>query len=152
MGSPYRSVANKRWSAIVSPVPPSSAGQRPGPVPLSACIITFNEADRIGDCLASLAFCDEIVVVDSGSTDATVAIATAMGARVLQRPFDGFRSQKQFTVGQATHDWFLSLDADERVSGALRASIEAARADGFADAAGYRFARLSDYFGRFLRQ
>ncbi len=120
-------------------------------MPLSACIIAFNEADRIGDCLASLAFCDEVLVVDSGSTDATVEIATAMGARVLHRPFDGFRSQKQYTVEQATHDWVLCLDADERVSDALRASIQGARAGGFTDAAGYRFARLSDYFGRFMR-
>ncbi|MFA0923505.1 glycosyltransferase family 2 protein [Xanthomonas fragariae] len=118
---------------------------------ISACIIAFNEADRLRDCLTSLAFCDEIVVVDSGSTDATVAIATAQGARVLQRVFDGYRSQKAFCVGQASHDWVLCLDADERVSDALRASIVAARDAGFANAAGYRFARLSDYFGRFLR-
>ncbi|MEJ1097666.1 MULTISPECIES: glycosyltransferase family 2 protein [unclassified Pseudoxanthomonas] len=118
---------------------------------VSACIITFNEADRIGDCLASLAFCDDIVVVDSHSSDATVAIAEAAGARVLQRPFEGFRSQKQFAIEQARHDWVLCLDADERVSEALRASIETARDSGFRDAAGYRFARLSDYFGRFLR-
>ena len=98
-----------------------------------------------------MAFCDEIVVVDSYSTDATVAISEAAGARVLQRPFDGFRSQKQFAIDQARHDWVLCLDADERVSDALRQSIETARDAGFADAAGYRFARLSDYFGRFLR-
>ncbi|MBJ6979017.1 glycosyltransferase family 2 protein [Luteimonas sp. MC1895] len=122
----------------------------PGPA-LSACIIAFNEADRIGDCLASLAFCDEIVVVDSGSTDDTAAIARAAGARVLQRAFDGFRSQKDFAVGQATHDWVLCLDADERVDDALRTSILAARAAGFDGAAGYRFARLDHYFGRFLR-
>ena len=91
------------------------------------------------------------MVVDSYSTDATVAIAEAAGARVLQRPFDGFRSQKQFAIEQARHDWVLCLDADERVSDALRQSIETARDAGFADAAGYRFARLSDYFGRFLR-
>lgn len=120
-------------------------------VPLSACIITFNEADRIGECLASLAFCDELIVIDSHSTDATREIAEGMGARVLQRPFDGFRSQKQFAIEQASHDWVLCLDADERVSQALRDSIEAARARGFDDAAGYRFARLSEYFGRFLR-
>lgn len=120
-------------------------------MPVSACIITFNEADRIGDCLASLAFCDDIVVVDSQSTDATVALAEAAGARVLQRPFDGFRSQKQFAIEQARHDWVLCLDADERVDATLRASIERARDAGFAGAAGYRFARLSDYFGRFLR-
>ncbi|MBO9740734.1 glycosyltransferase family 2 protein [Xanthomonas axonopodis pv. begoniae] len=118
---------------------------------ISACIIAFNEADRLRDCLASLAFCDEIVVVDSGSTDATAAIASDQGARVLHRAFDGYRSQKAFCVAQASHDWVLCLDADERISDALRASIIAARDAGFATAAGYRFARLSDYFGRFLR-
>lgn len=119
--------------------------------PVSAVIIAFNEADRIGDCLASLDFCDEIVVVDSGSTDATRAVCEAAGARVLHRDFDGFRSQKDFAVQQARHDWVLCLDADERVSPALREAILAARAGGFRDAAGYRFARLSEYFGRFLR-
>jgi glycosyltransferase involved in cell wall biosynthesis len=119
--------------------------------PLSACIISFNEADNIGACLASLDFCDEIVVVDCGSTDATVSICEAAGARVLYRAFDGFRSQKQFALEQCANDWVLSLDADERVSPALRAAIQAARASGFAGVAGYRFARLSDYFGRFLR-
>ncbi|MGV6486921.1 MULTISPECIES: glycosyltransferase family 2 protein [Stenotrophomonas] len=118
---------------------------------ISACIIAFNEADRIGDCLASLAFCDEVIVVDSYSTDATVAIATAAGARVLQRPFDGFRSQKAFCVAQATHDWVLCLDADERISDDLRAAILAAQAAGFTGHHGYRFARLSEYFGKFLR-
>jgi len=118
---------------------------------ISACIIAFNEAGRIGDCLASLSFCDEIVVVDSHSSDATVALAEAAGARVLQRRFEGFRSQKAFCVEQATHDWVLCLDADERVSPALRAAIEAAREGGFAGYHGYRFARLSEYFGRFLR-
>ncbi|MDZ4811545.1 MAG: glycosyltransferase family 2 protein [Pseudomonadota bacterium] len=118
--------------------------------PLSACIITFNEADRIEACLDSLAFCDEIVVIDSGSTDATQALAAAKGARVLERPFDGYRSQKSFAVAQARNDWVLCLDADERVTPALGASIEAERALGFG-AAGYRFPRLSSYFGRFLR-
>lgn len=91
-------------------------------------------------------------MVDSGSTDDTRAIAEAAGARVLVRPFDGFRSQKQFAVDQASHDWVLCLDADERVSPDLKASILAARDAGFADAAGYRFARLSEYFGKFLRR
>jgi glycosyltransferase involved in cell wall biosynthesis len=90
-------------------------------------------------------------VVDSHSTDATVAIAEAHGARVFLRKFEGFRSQKQFAVEQATHDWVLCLDADERVGPALRNAILAARDTGFNGAAGYRFARLSDYFGRFLR-
>lgn len=90
-------------------------------------------------------------MVDSGSTDDTAEIARAAGARVLQRAFDGFRSQKAFAVEQARHDWVLCLDADERVGDALRDSIQSERARGFGDAAGYRFARLDNYFGRFLR-
>ncbi len=115
---------------------------------ISACIIAFNEAGRIGDCLASLAFCDEIVVVDSQSTDATVAIAEAAGARVLQRRFEGFRSQKAFCVEQASHDWVLCLDADERISPELRAAIEQARDGGFSGHAGYRFARQGGWRGK----
>jgi len=131
---------------------PSPSTDQPNQRPrLSACIIAFNEADRIGDCLASLAFCDEIVVVDSFSTDATVAVAEAAGARVVQRAFSGFRSQKAFCVEQASHDWVLCLDADERVNPELRAAIEAERDAGFPRAFGYRFARCSEYFGRFLR-
>ncbi|GHE39749.1 LPS biosynthesis protein [Vulcaniibacterium thermophilum] len=91
------------------------------------------------------------MVVDSHSTDATAAIARDRGARVIARTFTGFRSQKQFAIEQAAHDWVLCLDADERVSDALREAIEAERARGFEGAAGYRFARLSNYFGRFLR-
>jgi hypothetical protein len=70
---------------------------------------------------------------------------------VLIRAFDGYRAQKDFAVQSAQHDWVLCLDADERVTPQLRASIEAARAQGFADAAGYRFARATEYFGAFLR-
>jgi glycosyltransferase involved in cell wall biosynthesis len=120
-------------------------------MPISACIITFNEADRIEACLQSLAFCDEILVVDSNSTDATRELVAACGATVLTRPFDGYRTQKDFAVTVAKHDWVLCLDADERVTVALRASIEAARSSGFGDASGYRFARATDYFGAFLR-
>lgn len=118
---------------------------------ITACVITLNEADRLGDCLASLGFCDEIVVVDSHSADATTTLAKYFGARVFQRRFDGYRSQKQFAVEQANHPWVLCLDADERVGPELAASIVKARDAGFAGAAGYRFARLSNYFGRFLR-
>jgi len=92
-----------------------------------------------------------VVVVDSHSTDDTARIAAELGARVIQRPFDGFRSQKQFAIEQARHDWVLCLDADERIGDALRTAIEAERARGFEGAAGYRFARLSEYFGKFLR-
>ncbi len=132
---------------ISPPAEPAAAGDRPR---IAACVITLNEADRIDACLASLAFCDEIVVVDSGSTDGTPERATARGARVLARAFDGYRSQKEFAVRAAGCDWVLCLDADERVSDALRASIEAERARGL-PAAGYRFARATEYFGVFLR-
>jgi len=118
---------------------------------ISACIITFNEADRIQDCLESLDFCDEIIVEDLFSTDATVALASAAGAKVLQREFTGYRSQKAFCIEQAQYDWILSLDADERVSNTLKQSILDARKQNFSGAAGYRFARLSEYFGVFLR-
>ena len=120
------------------------------PAKISACVITLNEADRIEACLRSLAFCDDIVVVDSGSTDATRELAAALGARVVERAFDGYRSQKDFAVRSARHDWVLCLDADERATAQLQASIEAERARDF-PAAGYRFARATEYFGAFLR-
>jgi glycosyltransferase involved in cell wall biosynthesis len=119
--------------------------------PLSACIITLDEADRIEACIDSLAFCDEVLVVDSGSSDGTRELAFAKGARVIEHAFAGYRAQKDFAVRSASHDWVLCLDADERVTRALREAIEARQAQGFAAAAGYRFARATDYFGAFLR-
>ena len=118
---------------------------------LSASVITRNEADRIDACLASLAFCDEIVVVDSHSGDATRELAARRGARIIERDWPGYRSQKQFATEAASFDWVLSVDADERVTPALRAEIEALRAGGFAGARGWTIPRLTEYFGRFLR-
>jgi glycosyltransferase involved in cell wall biosynthesis len=118
---------------------------------LSACIITYNEADRIEACLRSLSFCDEVIVVDSHSNDATRTLAAALGARVIERDWPGYRSQKQFAVAAARHDWVLCLDADERVSEALRGEIVSLKARGFGDRAGYSLPRITDYFGRFLR-
>ena len=118
---------------------------------LSACIITYNEAERIDACLRSVAFCDELVVVDAHSGDDTCARAAAHGARVIERDWPGYRSQKQFAVEAAQHDWVLCLDADERVSEALRREIEALRQSGFAGAAGWSVPRITEYFGRFLR-
>jgi len=118
---------------------------------ISACIITFNEAANIGACLASLAFCDEIVVVDSYSSDATVSIAQAAGARVIQRAFTGYRNQKDFCVAQASHDWVLCLDADEQVDAVLQQSIVRARDQGFSGMAGYLLTRMTHCYGAFLR-
>lgn len=118
-------------------------------LPLSAVLITKNAARQLDACLASLAFCAEIVVVDSGSTDETAAIAAGHGARVITAEWRGFGPQKQFAVTQAAHDWVLCIDADECVSERLQQSIRAALA---APAAGaYRFARCNRFMGRYLR-
>ena len=121
------------------------------PSGLSACIITYNEADRIEACLRSLSFCDEVLVVDSHSSDGTRELARALGARVIERDWPGYRSQKQFAVDAASHDWVLCVDADERVSEALRREISDLKERGFAGAAGYSVPRITEYFGRFLR-
>jgi glycosyltransferase involved in cell wall biosynthesis len=121
------------------------------PATISACIITYNEADRIEACLRSVAFCDELVVVDAHSTDATRELARKFDARVIERDWPGFRSQKDFAVSAASHDWVLCIDADERVSEQLRAEIEAVRTQGFAGCSGWSIPRITDYFGRFLR-
>lgn len=118
---------------------------------LSACIITYNEADRIEACLRSLSFCDEIIVVDSHSTDTTRELAGTLGARVIERDWPGYRSQKQFAVESASNDWVLCLDADERLSEPLRREIEALRETGFPRYSGWSVPRITDYFGRFLR-
>ena len=83
---------------------------------LSVAIITQDEARNLPRTLASVSFANEIVVVDSGSTDATVAIAESFGARVFSRPWPGFAAQKNFAIAQCTGDWVLSLDADEELS------------------------------------
>ncbi len=96
------------------------------PLPISCFIIAKNEADRIGRTLASVReLADEIVVIDSGSTDGTQDIARAAGARVIFNAWPGFGQQKRFGEDQCRHDWLLNLDADEVVSGTLDASIRA---------------------------
>jgi glycosyltransferase involved in cell wall biosynthesis len=118
---------------------------------LSACIITYNEADRIEACVRALKFCDEVLIVDAHSGDATRALAAALGARVIERDWPGYRTQKQFAVDAAEHNWVLCVDADERVSAQLRAEITALRDGGFSGYAGWSVPRITDYFGRFLR-
>ncbi len=119
---------------------------------ISATIITLNEADNIREACDSVSWANEIVVVDSGSTDGTREIAEECGARVIQREWPGFAAQKQFAADAAAHDWVFSLDADERVSDELRRSIEDLLYTNEAQLAdGYRIARRSLYMGRWIR-
>ncbi|MGB9495663.1 MAG: glycosyltransferase family 2 protein [Azonexus sp.] len=116
--------------------------------PLSVAIITLNAATQLAACLESVRFADEIVVVDSGSDDGTQALAERHGARVIAQDWLGFGPQKQFAVEQASQDWVLCLDADERVTPALQASIENALKSPSTTA--FRFARRNRFLGRYL--
>jgi glycosyltransferase involved in cell wall biosynthesis len=124
------------------------------PARISACIIAKDEADRIGPCLESVAFCDEVLVLDSGSSDETVAICRAAGARVVETDWPGWVAQKNRAVDAAEHDWILSLDADERVDAPLRAAIEALRAGPLSAPDGpraYDMTRKVFYLGRWIK-
>jgi glycosyltransferase involved in cell wall biosynthesis len=118
-------------------------------LPLSVVLITQNAAAQLPECLASVAFADEVVVVDSGSGDGTAEVAARYGARVVAKEWLGFGRQKQFAVEQAAHDWVLCLDADERVSSELAASL--VRALESPEAPVYRMARRNRFLGRWLR-
>ncbi|MDE2259586.1 MAG: glycosyltransferase family 2 protein [Betaproteobacteria bacterium] len=118
---------------------------------LSVIVIAKNEESSIGDCLRSVAWADERIVLDGGSTDATVGIARALGARVeVATDWPGFGPQKNRALALASCDWVLSLDADEQVTSALRAEIEVAMKAPDAVAV-YRIPRASRYCGRTLR-
>ncbi len=122
---------------------------------LSIALITYNEAARLRACLASVAFADEVVIVDNGSTDGTVELARSLGARVLQTPdWPGFGVQKNRALDMAEGDWILSIDADEQVTPELKAQILKAIGDG--DVAGdgcvaYTVNRRSSYCGQYMR-
>ena len=119
---------------------------------ISATIITLNEEENIGEALASLAWADEVIVVDSGSTDQTCRIAEDAGAHVIRNDWPGFAQQKQFAAEQVQHDWIFSLDADERVTPELSNSIVAIRKLPDSQRAdGYRIARRSFYQGRWIK-
>jgi glycosyltransferase involved in cell wall biosynthesis len=120
-----------------------------GAVKLSACIITLNEADRIGACLTSLDVADEIVVVDSGSEDRTREICRERGARVIDNAWPGHVEQKNHAIENAAHDWVLCIDADERLSDELRAAIRAWK-EAEPDAPGYALNRHTEYLGRWI--
>jgi glycosyltransferase involved in cell wall biosynthesis len=117
-------------------------------LPLTVAVIALNAGSQIGPCLASAGFADEILVVDSGSTDDTVEVARRHGARVETKEWLGFGRQKQHAVAIARNDWVLCLDADERVSEALARSIRAALASRRYHA--YRMARRNRFLGKWL--
>ncbi len=117
---------------------------------ISAVIIAFNEESKIGRAVRSVGWADEILVIDSGSSDRTREIARGCGARVIERDWPGFAAQKQFGVDSASNDWILSIDADEEVSLELRDEIaQLQRIENHSH--GYRIPRLSFYMGREIR-
>jgi glycosyltransferase involved in cell wall biosynthesis len=119
--------------------------------PISATIVAQNEEKKIGAALHSLTCADEVVLVDSGSTDRTCEVAAELGARVfVNQPWPGPAAQKNLAAGHAVHDWILSLDADEELSPEARAAIEQWKQQE-PRAAGYRFARQQFFLGRWIR-
>jgi glycosyltransferase involved in cell wall biosynthesis len=119
-------------------------------VRISATIVTLNEERNISRAIESLRCVDEILVVDSGSTDRTREIATSLGARVVEEPWRGFAGQKNFAARSAAHEWILSLDADEAVSEELEGEILELKRSG-AKYQAYSFPRLAQYLGRWVR-
>ncbi len=116
---------------------------------ISATIVTLNEERNLARAIESLICVDEILVVDSGSTDRTLQIARRYGVRVLSHAWPGYAQQKNFAAAQATHDWILSIDADEALSEVLQAEIMALRALE-PKLAGYRFPRRAQYLGGWI--
>lgn len=116
---------------------------------LSACVICFNEESNIDRCLSSLAGVDEVVVVDSGSTDRTVEIARSYTSKVFYRNWTGYADQKNFAMSLAKGDWILSVDADEEVSSDLKQEIDSVLSSNPQDD-GFRLPRRSFYQGRWI--
>lgn len=118
---------------------------------ISATIITFNEEKKIGPCLESLqGIADEIVVVDSLSTDRTLEICRQFGTVIISHAFEGYVAQKNFAMSQASYDYVLSLDADERLSDKLRSEILKIK-ENWGDADGYEMNRFNNYCGHWIR-
>ena len=119
-------------------------------VKLTVTVITYNEADHIQHALESVAWADEIIVVDSGSTDGTVELARPLATKVIVRDWPGYSEQKNFAADNASNDWLLSIDADERVTPDLAVEIRAVMSRG-PQARGFRIRRVSRYLGRWIR-
>ena len=118
--------------------------------PLTVTVITHNEGPHLAAALESVAWADEIVVIDSRSTDDTVEVARRFATRLEIRDWRGYGTQKNFAADLASHDWILSIDADERATPALAAEIQELMRRGPAGP-GYRISRVSHYLGRWMR-
>jgi glycosyltransferase involved in cell wall biosynthesis len=131
----------------------SQAETRAPRAPVSVMIFTLNEEIHLPSCLDALAWCDDVIVVDSFSSDATVAMAQARGARVFQHRFEGFGSQRNWALEQASpvHEWVLMLDADERVTPELAAEMAAVLGGETSGVGAYRVKRRFHMWGRWLR-
>jgi len=127
---------------------PRPAADHTARIALSVCIIAKDAASQIGDCIDSVGFADEVLVVDSGSVDATRAIAEVRGCRVIEQAWLGYGKQKQLAVAAARNDWVLCLDIDERVTPELEASIRKVVANGTIHA--FKMPRRNRFLGRWL--
>ncbi|MCX6634965.1 MAG: glycosyltransferase family 2 protein [Acidobacteria bacterium] len=116
---------------------------------ISATLITYNEERHIARAIESLRCADEIVVVDSGSTDRTIEIAGKLGARIVEHPFKGYAEQKNYAAEQAENDWILAIDADESLSEGLEGEILQVKKSG-PDYDAYTVPRLAQYLGRWI--
>lgn len=124
--------------------------QKIGKLPVSVIVLTKDEEPNLPGCLASLIWAAEVVVIDSGSKDKTMAIARKAKARVYVNPWPGFTAQRNFALSKCSQPWVLSLDADERAAPDLVAAIRGLLNAG-PDKAGYRVPEVNNYFGRWLR-
>jgi hypothetical protein len=155
LGAGTSRTMRRAWvTAVVSAGTRKGAGKRqPGPpatarVPVTCAVVCQDEAAKIQVCLSGVDWCTEVVVVDGGSRDDTVAIARAMGARVIENPWPGYRAQKQFAFDRASQPWVFSLDADERVTPELGQALQRLVTTLPPAVAGVAIARLVPYLGR----
>lgn len=121
------------------------------PIPVSVLILVKNEADRLPDALASVGWADEVVVADTGSADETIALARKAGARVVSIPWEGFVESRNRALQEPVNDWVLFIDADERVSDALRNEIRMTLERSGTELVGFSMPRLSRLMGRQIR-
>ena len=129
-----------------------ASSRAPSPVPVSAVVLAQNSSDVIARCVRSLSFADEVLVVDGGSADDTVAIAESLGARVLVNAWPGFAAQRRVALAHATHDWVFFCDSDEEAPPALAAEVRTAvtRVDADATVGGFRVRRRSQFLGGWM--